>query len=294
MFERPTLPAPVVEFYCMYDDMTPPKPASDTVGGFLPGRAKAYCPPVTAGSGFGWWLYPPADFALKWDGTRTEWSFIDDMGEPTSNWRSLSGGVDIVSERQRSWVARLATIRGDDAATAAYPVGWPWLNADPRSENTIELDLGVIARTSPGWALLVRGVPNWPSRGVQMMDGIIETDWYRSALGNILRIMEPGVHRFFRHIPCACVQPIPNVAFASSTMTSATIVTDPEVLLRDDELFGQLMGTRVGRAAAAGLTGNYRTMMRHAAAERCPWAGHPDLAGVDPGASPDPDAGSDD
>jgi hypothetical protein len=278
MFERPNIEAPTVDFFCILSGLRPPKPASDTVNGFLPGRAKSFCPPVTMASGFGYWLYPPYSFALKWDGLHSSWAFIDDDGELTTDWKSLGGGVDIVSDKQRAFVDRVADLRGADVAALTVPNGIPWLNADPRAQHLIELDFGVIARTSPGWSLLIRSVPNWPQRGVQLLDGIMETDWYRSTLGTILRIDEAGEHRIFQHLPIACAQPVPSVAFNPTTMTRFTVENDPDVFIGGDE-FDEFVGTRVGRVhAASSPSGNYRTMARHAAAGRCPWHGHPDIA----------------
>ncbi|MFC4018314.1 DUF6065 family protein [Micromonospora sp. GCM10011542] len=197
------------EIYSLYDDTRPAEAASASLRGSLPARAVQHCPPVAAGSGFGWYVYPPADFALRWDGQDTEWTVLEE-NEP-AGWRSLAGGYD---GKLPDAAARLAgapeRFRDDLDIFDRYGGSIPFLDADPRAANTIELVTGVVARTSPGWCLLARGVPNWPvQRGLQLYEGVVETDWYTSLLPTILRLTEPGqVVRFYRNIPLMCLQPV--------------------------------------------------------------------------------------
>jgi Family of unknown function (DUF6065) len=266
---------PVVEFFRGSDQVPLPVPASETVGGFLPARAKQYCPPVSHASGFGWWLFPPISFALRWDGQYTDFATIDDTGNPTGDWRSLAGGVDVPLEANTGLVERIRRLHGDEQADLLFPDGLGFLNADPRAMNHIELTTGIAARTSPGWSLLIRSVPNWPTRAIQNIEGIIEADWYRSLIPVMLRIAEPGVHNVFRHIPIGCAQPIHQAGYLPGVHQHGIIHDDPDDLFSGDT-FDEFRSSRQGRAQGAGgeppPMGNYRTLQRRARATgACPY-----------------------
>ncbi|NES12569.1 MULTISPECIES: DUF6065 family protein [Micromonospora] len=198
-----------VEIYSLYAGTRPAEAASPSLRGSLPIRAVQHCPPVAAGSGLGWYVHPPADFALRWDGQDTEWTLLEE-NEP-AGWRSLAGGYDAKLPFAADELTDVPeAFRADLDIFDRYGGSMPFIDADPRAANMIELVTGVVARTSPGWCLLARGVPNWPlQRGVQIYDGVVETDWYTSFLPTILRLTEPGqVVRFYRNIPIMCLQPV--------------------------------------------------------------------------------------
>ncbi|MFU8873636.1 DUF6065 family protein [Micromonospora sp. SL4-19] len=232
-----------VEIYSLYPDARPAEAASSSVRGSLPVRAVQHCPPVAAGSGLGWYVYPPADFALCWDGHETEWSPLEE-NEPVG-WRSLAGGYDA---RLPDAATQLADVperfRADLDIFDRYGGTLPFLDADPRASNTIEMVTGVVARTSPGWCLLARGVPNWPAqRGVQLYEGVVETDWYTSFLPTIMRLTEPGqVVRFYRNIPLMCLQPVHRSVLEASR--KAELVTGQGLAEWPDDVWRELVSLR--------------------------------------------------
>ena len=59
---------PVVRFYRMIAAARPPQRADRSAVGTLPTRASRYCDAVTSASGFGWYVFPPMDFQLLFDG----------------------------------------------------------------------------------------------------------------------------------------------------------------------------------------------------------------------------------
>lgn len=208
MAEEDQLPL-TVEIYSLLPDNKPPERASIDVRGSLPSRAVQLCPPVTAASSFGWYVFPPADFALRWDGQHTEWSLLGD-NEPTG-WRSLAGGYDALLPGAAEYIGGLPErFRHDIDIFERRGGAPPFLDADPRAQNTIEVTTGTVARTPPGWWLLARAVPNWPQdRGVQILDGLVESDWYRSTIPTIVRLTEPHrVVRFYREFPLMVLQPV--------------------------------------------------------------------------------------
>ncbi|HEY3009302.1 MAG TPA: DUF6065 family protein [Micromonosporaceae bacterium] len=213
-----------VEIYTIYPDVRSPERASATVRGSLPSRAVQHCPPVSAASGFGWYVYPPADFALRWDGRESEWSLLAE-NEPTQ-WRSLAGGHDAQLPDVKTYLADAPErFRKDMDILRRFDGGFPFVDADPRAGNMIEVTTGTVARTSTGWCLLARPVPNWPDTGgVQILDGLVETDWYRSTIPTILRLTEPGrTVRFYRDIPIMALQPVHRSTFEAVGSTPLTV-----------------------------------------------------------------------
>jgi Family of unknown function (DUF6065) len=213
-----------VEIFSLYSDIRPPERASGSVRGSLPSRAVQHCPPVTAASGLGWYIFPPVDFALRWDGQETSWSLLVE-NEP-AEWRSLAGGYDAKLQVLTDAVAALPERFSADADIFDFQDrGVSFLDADPRAQHTLEITTGTVARTSPGWCLLARGVPNWPNDGGhQVLEGLVETDWYRSTIPTILRLTTPGkVVRFYRDTPLMLLQPVHRSTFAALGRADLTV-----------------------------------------------------------------------
>ncbi|MFE9688577.1 DUF6065 family protein [Micromonospora sp. NPDC005806] len=232
-----------VEIYSLYADARPTEAASPSLRGSLPARAVQQCPPVAAGSGLGWYVHPPADFALRWDGQETEWSLLEE-NEPV-RWRSLAGGYDGKLPDAAAQLAKAPDrFRDDLDIFDRYGGEIPFINADPRAANMIELVTGVVARTSPGWCLLARGVPNWPAQaGLQIYEGVVETDWYTSLLPTIMRLTEPGrVVRLYRDLPLMCLQPVHRSTLEAAR--KAELVTGQGLAEWPDDVWGDFVALR--------------------------------------------------
>ncbi len=203
---------PTVEFFFLYPDVRPPQLASPDLGGSISARAARVCSPMTEANGFGWYIYPPADFAVRWDGRSAEWSLLEE-NEPTW-WRSLNGGRASLLPEGRNLLKNVSDDRRDSLDIFEKYGGIPFIEADPRNGSMLEIITGLLARTSPGWSLLVRDVPNWPRFGqYEVIEGIVETDWYRSYIPTMIRLIDQHrVVRFHRNLPIMAVQPIPRVA----------------------------------------------------------------------------------
>ena len=57
-----------VTFFCLVPQGRPPQRADRSAAGTMPTRAFRYCEALTAASAFGWYLFPPINFSLIWDG----------------------------------------------------------------------------------------------------------------------------------------------------------------------------------------------------------------------------------
>ena len=63
-------PVPAVTFYTAIPGCRTPMRADPSVLGTLPARGFQYCEALRAASSFGWYVFPPIDFTLQWDGSQ--------------------------------------------------------------------------------------------------------------------------------------------------------------------------------------------------------------------------------
>jgi Family of unknown function (DUF6065) len=253
---------PTVEFFLLNPEVRPPEPASRDVRGSLPARAARICPPVTAAASFGWYVFPPIDFALRWDGHGTDWSPL--TGNEPDRWRSLAGGRDALLTHTRRFLDAAPEGYQEDLDIFDYVERTiPFMDADPLAANQIELISGLVARTSPGWCLLSRGVPNWPgSYDHQVLEGVVETDWYRGYVPTMIRLTrQDRVVRFYRDQPVMVVQPIPRIALAA---TGRDAVRYQGIGAFPDDAWREFVAARRRRQGAPGA-GSYAAERRRRA-----------------------------
>ncbi len=155
-------------------------------------------------NGLGWLIYPPFDFALMWDGDQTYWK----MGHETS-WRLLVAGVEPPGfDEKFEQVApkHLSDIRP-----------FRFLEQTPIS-GIVQFWPGVIARTRPGYGVVVRSPINRKTPGIQVLEGFIETDWFFGPLAAPAQILKTDMPIVFtRDVPLLQVYAFPkNISFAQS------------------------------------------------------------------------------
>src|SRR5512145_681797 len=68
-------PVPVVTFYGAIPGCRAPMRADPSVLGTLPSRGFQYCEALRAASSYGWYVFPPIDFTLQWDGSQVIWTY---------------------------------------------------------------------------------------------------------------------------------------------------------------------------------------------------------------------------
>ncbi|WP_217177612.1 DUF6065 family protein [Streptomyces sp. AC495_CC817] len=222
-----------IEFYSLYDGAPMPRAASDDLSGSMPVRAAQLCTPLKEGSSNGFHLYPTVDFALRWDGHRTEVCWDDDPGAPP-RWMPLDGGADVfLPGAEGVWHAASRAHGETEAAFGRR--GVPFVNADPRGQHNVEITLGLIARTPPGYALQLRAPANLlGDPDVQIYEGIVESDWFRSYLPVILRLRTPSaVVRFRRSVPIAQVSLVAMADLHPAHTSVAGVAAWPEQIWRE-------------------------------------------------------------
>lgn len=221
---RASLPlsAPDAQFWSLYPDAPLPQPARDVLTNALPLVAVQRCPPITTASSLGWVLTPMLSFAVQWSGDSLRLAYIDDDTDELGEWTEIVGNGPRHPE-----AARVLDIKDTARREAAEQIGLeqmplfdPSPFGDPREFQYLS---GIVGVTSPGWAMLVRSVPNWP-RGAgdyEIVEGVIETAWSGSVLPVMIRLRTEGsVVRFLRHAPLAVIHPVAVAGYAKENASA--------------------------------------------------------------------------
>jgi hypothetical protein len=108
---------------------------------------------------------------------------------------------------EASWsggdAAASLTIRGD-ARAGRFAVSH-------FGHGVLTLHTGYLFRTSPGWALWVRGAPNLAKRNLAALDGLVETDWLEFPFTMNWRFTRAGTAGFAEGEPFCFITPVPHV-----------------------------------------------------------------------------------
>jgi len=197
---------PLVKFFQLVANPNPPRRADKSVGGVIPARALRYCEAITSASAFGWYVFLPIAFKVVWDGHDMLWTY-----DGTDEWLPLTrDAVQYPAFRETFDHAAPEDIRGFSP---------PFLTPSIQPGG-LQIWTGCIAKTAPGWSLLVRGVANL-SHGLsyQMLEGIIETDSWFGPLFDNIRILKTDVPIEFRtDVPFLQVQPVRKEVYADRFM----------------------------------------------------------------------------
>lgn len=190
----------MVKFFKILPGSSFPQRADKSAGGTLPVRAYRYCEAVRTASAFGWYVFPPADFNLAWDGVDTIWKF-----DYEDDWTVLDSVQypDYVRTFNRHCPVDL---------TDAVP---PFLAAGAEP-GMVQIWSGLFCKTEPGWSLLVRAPANMPkTNSYEHYEGIIETDkWFGPLFINIRLAKTDIPITFDVGYPLMQVQPLQQSTYA--------------------------------------------------------------------------------
>lgn len=202
--------APLVRFHCLIDQARPPQRADRSAAGTLPTRACRYCEPVTSASAFGWWIFPPLDITLLWDGADIFWRYGN-----VQDWLPLQPAAqfpDFAATFDRAVPDR---VRGYSP---------PLLTALPEP-GLLQVWTGVTARTAAGWSLLLRAPANLPATGGYVLyEGIVESDRWFGPLFTTMRLTRSHMPvRLRSDYPLLQAQPLPRLAYSDCALESITL-----------------------------------------------------------------------
>jgi Family of unknown function (DUF6065) len=189
----------ICRFYRLIPDAPVPRRADRSADGMLPTRGYRYCEALASASAFGWYIYPPLNFSLVWDGVEIAWTY-----EGAEDW----------------YPARAVQYPGfrrlfeEVAPDPAKPLA-PTFLAAAREPGVVQIWSGYLARTAPGWALLSRGLANIPrTQGYEHFEGIIESEsWFGPLFTNIRLTRTNSPVEFHVRYPLFQVQPLPRQCY---------------------------------------------------------------------------------
>ena len=193
-------PNPVVTFYGAVPGIRAPIRADASGLGTLPSRGFQYCEALRTASSFGWYVFPPIDFTLQWDGSQIIWTYGG-----AKAWYPLTSaqfpGFQAVFDR-----AAPKRLRG---------FAPPFLSAVPEP-GIIQLWTGLFVESAENWSILVRPPANLPRNlGYEPYEGIVESDrWFGPLFINIRLIKTDVPILFSTEMPVLQVQPLHRSTYA--------------------------------------------------------------------------------
>jgi hypothetical protein len=195
MDERTRRASPLITFYRLIPGARLPQRADRSAAGSLPTRAYRYCEAVTTASAFGWYIFPPMSFTVMWDGgTDIIWTY-----KGADSWYPMT------AVQFPDFAAKF-----DDVAPADLKGYSPPFIGAAKEPGGIQVWSGLLARTAPGYSLLVRQPANLArSQAYDYFEGIIETDrWFGPLFTNLRLTRTNAPIEFDGDFPYLQVQPI--------------------------------------------------------------------------------------
>lgn len=216
---------PLVQFFQMVPNATPPRRADKSVGGIIPARALRYCEAITSASGFGWYVFLPMNFKVVWDGHDMLWTY-----DGVDQWLPLTRDATQYPNFRQFF---------DQHAPPEVQGFSPTFLAPSVQPGQLQIWTGCIARTAPGWSLLVRSVANLAhGQAFHMLEGIIETDNWFGPLFNNVRILKTDIPVEFRSdIPFLQVQPVRKADYADKPLQNFKVKTIDDLTADDWQAF---------------------------------------------------------
>ena len=168
-----------------------------------------YCDALTSATGYGYWLFPPMDIRLLWDGEQVFWSYGED-----ETWLPLSG-TDSGAVQFPGYAARF----DDTAPDFLRGYSPPFLTALPELGG-VQIWTGLLERTRPGWSLSVRSPVNLPGiPGLVAWEGIVESDiWFGPLFTNVRLTRTDMPVQIRAYAPFLQVQPVPQLAYSEDVL----------------------------------------------------------------------------
>lgn len=222
----------IVEFVKLIPQGRDPKRADRSGAGSIPGRAMRFCDALTTATGYGYWLFPPIDMQLLWDGEQILWTF-----DGASSWMPLTG-----SDSGAAQFPGYADVFNNSAPNELEGFAPPFLTALPELGG-VQIWTGLLARTKPGWSLNVRMPVNLPGiPGLTAWEGIVETDhWFGPLFTNFRLTRTDFPVRLRAQVPFMQIQPIPQIAYREDVLNGLVLRQAGEMTPQDWEDFGQVV-----------------------------------------------------
>ncbi len=237
-------PDSIVDFVRLIPEARFPKRAERAAAGYIPSRAMRYCDALTTATGFGYWVFPPLDIRLLWDGEQIFWSFGDD-----ESWMPLSG-----TDSGAVQFPGYADYFDETVPEELRGFSPPFLTALPE-QGAVQMWTGLLARTREGWSLSVRPPVNLPGpTGIVAWEGIVETDIWFGPLFTNFRLTKTDTTIYIRsHWPLLQLQPIPQLAYREETLGDFTCTEAADMDAESWRRLGRILLPHPDREERQGL-----------------------------------------
>ena len=206
-------PSPAVTFFGAVPGCRAPLRADPSALGTLPARGFQYCEALRAASSFGWYVFPPTDFTLQWDGSQVIWTY-----RGAKAWYPLTT-AQFPGYREVFDSVAPARLRG------CAP---PFLSVAPEP-GVIQIWTGFFIESAENWSVLVRPPANLPrSLAFDLYEGIVETDRWFGPLFTNVRLVKTDVQiHFSTETPLVQVQPLRRSTYADEVSNGFAVIGDP-------------------------------------------------------------------
>jgi hypothetical protein len=207
-------------FYRLIEQAREPQRPDRSAAGTLPMRAAQYCEAVSAASAFGWWLFPPMDFSLLWDGATVFWHY-----DGLPSWMPL----------EAVQFPHFSTRFDQAAPEHALGCAPPFLTV-LTEPGIVQVWTGLIVRSPPDWSILIRAPANLPNPGgFVLYEGIVETDRWFGPLFTNLRLTRTHTPVHFRaDFPFAQIQPLPRTVYEGEILGNFSHVSSIDSWIEQD------------------------------------------------------------
>lgn len=154
---------PTLTFHKAHPDLISPMPADKSALGTLPLPAFQFCEALRQGSALGWYIFPPREITLRFDG---RFVFVVEDGRPEKLESRFLG--DGFSDHWRS-------IAPEDFAAEEIP----WITAFDHTGH-VQVWSGLFVSTAPGWQVMIKPLANIPKRSELVeYEGLVRTDRFQ-------------------------------------------------------------------------------------------------------------------
>lgn len=200
----------MIQFHSLIDGGHAPRPADKSALGTLPTDGFRYCEPVRTASSFGWYVFLPFSLWLTFTGYDIRFSL--DAGE---TWYPLDDAVQYPGFSARFDAAAPERIKG---------YAPPFL-ARTADREILQVWTGALARTRTDIHSYVRGPVNMRrTDAYEVMEGVIQTDWWFGPLFTNIRLLKTDVPIFInKDAPFIQIQPIAAELTRDKTLGEAPV-----------------------------------------------------------------------
>ena len=205
-------PGPAVTFYGAIPGARAPMRADASVLGTLPSRGFQYCEALRSASSFGWYVFPPIDFTLQWDGSQIIWTY-----------RGARAWYPLTSAQFPGYAA----VFDRSAPKRLRGFAPPFLTAVPEP-GIVQVWTGLMIESAVNWSELIRPPANLPRNiAFDLYEGIIETDrWFGPLFTNVRLIKTDIPIHFSTETPLVQVQPLQRSTYAEEVSSAFGLVSD--------------------------------------------------------------------